>query len=364
MKKFDLYLPQFHEIQENNIWWGKGFTEWTNVKNAKSLYKGHLEGYFPIDNNYYDLLNKDTMKWQNDLARKYKIDGFIYYHYYFMGKKIMEKPLENLLKWKDIKQKFFFCWANHSWKKSVDGIQTILIEQKYGTREDWEKHFLYLLSFFKDARYEKKNGKPMLMIFDSNFSEYDEMLNYFDQRCRQEGFKGILIVKTCMRHHKSEEELADNREELLYLREPEYSYRAWREQYEKTLNYPIRIIKHKISQIIHWGCPVYKYSGDIIYDYMLRTNKDYTKIVPGIFFSWDNTIRHGKRGYIIEECSKEKFFQYMEYIQNSEYVFINAWNEWAEGMVLEPTEKNGYKYLEWIKEWTEKNAKETEKMET
>ena len=364
MKKFAIHLPQFHEIEENNIWWGKGFTEWTNVKNAKSLYKGHLEGYFPLNNNYYDLMKKSTMEWQKHLENQYDIDGFIYYHYYFNGKSIMEKPLENLLRWRDIKQKYFFCWANHSWVKSVDGKKTILIKQEYGVTKDWEKHFVYLLSFFKDERYEKKHNKPLFMIFKPNFDEYEDMMNYFNRRCKEEGFDGIYIIKTCQWPNESENPLADNRSEMFYLREPEYSYRAWRQKYEKTIHYPVEIIKHKLNQKLHLGCPVYRYSGDEIYDYMLKIKRDYKKIIPGIFFSWDSTVRHGKRGYIIEECSKDKFFEYMDYICDSEYVFINAWNEWSEGMILEPTERNGYKYLEWIKEWTEKNAKETEKMET
>ena len=112
MKKFAIFLPQFHEIEENNKWWGKGFTEWTNVRNAKPLYKGHEQPKQPLNGDYYNLLEKETVRKQTQLLNEYGLDGFVYYHYYFCGKKIMEKPAENLLKWKDIDQKFFFCWAN------------------------------------------------------------------------------------------------------------------------------------------------------------------------------------------------------------------------------------------------------------
>ena len=133
MKKFAFFLPQFHEIPENDKWWGKGFTEWTNVKNARSLFKGHVQPKHPLNDNYYNLLDKSTVEWQTKLMNQYGIDGFIYYHYYFTGKLLLEKPAENLLKWKDIPQNFFFCWANHTWNRSWEGKTDILLEQKYGT---------------------------------------------------------------------------------------------------------------------------------------------------------------------------------------------------------------------------------------
>ena len=181
MKKFAFFLPQFHEIPENDEWWGKGFTEWTNVKDAKPLYKGHQQPKHPMNNNYYNLLHKNVVEWQTELMNKSGLDGFIYYHYYFTGKKLLEKPAENLLKWKDIPQRFFFCWANHTWNRSWEGKKTILLEQTYGTKDDWEKHFQYLLPLFKDDRYEKRDNKPLLMIFISQFNEKNNMFQYFDK---------------------------------------------------------------------------------------------------------------------------------------------------------------------------------------
>ena len=145
MKKFAFYLPQFHEIEDNNRWWGKGFTEWTHVRQARPLYKGHIQPIKPFNNNYYNLLEKQTVEWQNDLMHKYKIDGLIYYHYYFCGKTLLEKPAENLLKWKEIDQPFFFCWANHTWYKAKNKTRKALIEQQYGNEKDWANHFSYLL---------------------------------------------------------------------------------------------------------------------------------------------------------------------------------------------------------------------------
>ena len=126
------------------MWWGKGFTEWTNVKKAKPLFDGHKQPKEPINDNYYNLTNVNTLKWQASLAKEYSIDGMIFYHYYFNGKKLLEKPAEILLENKDIPMNFFFCWANHSWIRSWEGTRELLIEQLYGTEADWNKHFLYL----------------------------------------------------------------------------------------------------------------------------------------------------------------------------------------------------------------------------
>ena len=162
MRWFAFYLPQFHETKENNEWWGKGFTEWTHVNGAKSLYKGHRQPIAPLDKNYYDLMNKESVEWQTSLMHQYGVDGLVYYHYYFRGQKLLEKPAENLLKWTDIDQPFFFCWANHTWYQAINGVKKVLREQTYGTQEDWDDHFQYLLPFFRDDRYEKIDNKPVL----------------------------------------------------------------------------------------------------------------------------------------------------------------------------------------------------------
>ena len=137
LKKFAFFLPQFHEIPENDEWWGKGFTEWVNVKSAKPMYRGHKQPKEPQGDNYYCLLDKSTVEWQTKLLEDYRVDGLIYYHYYFQGKKLLEKPAENLLRWKDINQKFFFCWANHTWYRSWNGSREVLIQQNYGDIGDW-----------------------------------------------------------------------------------------------------------------------------------------------------------------------------------------------------------------------------------
>ncbi len=352
MKIFAYYLPQFHCIPENDEWWGKGFTEWVNVKKAKPLFKKHIQPKIPLNNNYYSLDNVDTLKWQENLLKKYKVDGLIFYHYYFTGKKILEKPAEMLLSNKDIDIEFFFCWANHSWFRSWEGSKELLLEQKYGKEKEWEEHFNYLLPFFKDSRYQKRNNMPLLLIFNSKFAEKKEMFSFFDKKCKENGFNGICIIETYQTSNWKN--LINNDidySRLIHLREPTYIL----DQYKHTLlSIPKRTI-NKLKALSHTFNikNIIIYNGDKLLKLMCKNYESNNNVIRGLFFEWDNTPRHSYRGYIITPVKKDNFVKYMNLIKNDEFVFINAWNEWAEGMMLEPTEQNGYKYLEWIKEWKE-----------
>ena len=361
MKKFAFYLPQFHEIKENNEWWGKGFTEWTNVKKAESLFKGHIQPKHPLNDNYYNLLNKDTVVWQTELMKKYKVDGMIYYHYYFEGKHLLEKPAENLLHWKDIEQPFFFCWANHTWNRSWEGTTEVLLEQTYGGKESWERHFEYLLPFFKDSRYEKCDNKPVFMLFISDFKERKDMFEFFDKKCKENGFDGIYLIETFGGKGQWPDNLqmftADKcaQTEKIFIRE--YSLSIERYVGMKRY-YPRRIVDklHKTCNHLIGKQFVTHYRGDDLYNIIINNEPYGEQYVHGLSLEWDNTPRHKTRGYIVSSPSKKMFFKALDKCSDGEYVFINAWNEWAEGMILEPTKDNGYKYLEWIKEWSEKNV--------
>lgn len=359
MRWFAMYLPQFHETAENNEWWGKGFTEWTHVNAAKPLYKGHRQPIAPKDGNYYNLMDKETVRWQTNLMKRYGVDGFVYYHYYFRGQKLLEKPAENLLEWTDIDQPFFFCWANHTWYQAKNGVKKVLREQTYGTQEDWEDHFRYLLPFFRDNRYEKIENKPVFMIYVTNFPEKHQMVDYFDRRCREEGFAGIYTIETFSDSSKPEN-YADFKENTcqqtkkIYIREPAVSNGILNAGRRIS---PVRVVKKVLRTLSHKGIIswVDKYSGDVLYRIMRNDVPRGEDTCHGAFFSWDNTPRHGVRGYVITPPSKESFMRYADSVKDDDYVFINAWNEWAEGMILEPTTHDGYKYLSWIKEWNDKN---------
>ena len=177
MKTIAMFLPQFHRVKENDEWWGEGYTDWMAVKNAQKLFDEHYQPREPLQENYYDLLDKKTFEWQAGLMHKYDIDGLCFYHYYFKdGKKILEKPAENLLQWKDVDMPFCFCWDNTPWARTWSTIgekaiwsdkyekkydqegNGILLEQSYGGEKEWREHFQYLLPFFKDNRYLKKKN--------------------------------------------------------------------------------------------------------------------------------------------------------------------------------------------------------------
>ena len=214
MKILAMYLPQFHRVKENDEWWGQGFTEWTSVRAATPLYADHFQPRVPMQENYYDLMQKETMEWQADLMQTYGIDGMCFYHYWFRdGRQILEKPAENLLGWKDINMPFCFCWANETWARSWSKLNSknswanifeeekqesdsgILLEQNYGNESDWEKHFQYLLPFFKDKRYIKINNSPVFVIYKtSQITCLAEMLQLWNIWARENGFDGIYII--------------------------------------------------------------------------------------------------------------------------------------------------------------------------
>ena len=362
MKKFCFYLPQFHEIEENNIWWGDGFTEWTNVKNGKPLFFRHKQPKVPLNDNYYDLLDKDVVKWQTDLIHEYNIDGFIYYHYYFEnGKLLLEKPVANLLKNKDIDQNFFFCWANHTWYRSWEGSKEVLIEQKYGNKDEWERHFKYLLPYFKDERYEKHNNMPLFMVFNSEIPNKNEMFEYLNKRSIEEGFNGIYFIEGFLDGKYTWPNDLNNAinnmslySKKLFLREPNTALDIYNTKLIYKFNKIFKKIYKTINHIIGNEMPSF-YSGNVLYK-LINSEPINSKLIHGLFFEWDNTPRHSKRGYIITPPKKSKFLKLMKKYVNEEYVFINAWNEWAEGMMLEPTKENGYKYLEWISEIDNKSV--------
>lgn len=345
MEIYAYYLPQFHQVPENDLWWGTGFTEWTNVKAAKPLFAGHRQPKEPLGDNYYNLLDYDTVKWQTDIAKQYGIDGFVYYHYYFNGKLLLEKPAENFLKWTDIRHSFYFCWANHSWYKSVDGNKELLLEQTYGSEADWRKHFEYLLPFFKDSRYKKIDNKPVFMIFQPRFPHKRHMLRKFERWCKEEGFSGIYYIESALVMLPTKL-LLPGAADAYVLREFNHS-RFFMDYLSSKKGISYRNIAGSGQKL-----PVY--DGNGIYDIMIKRAKRHKKVVHALCFAWDNTPRHGKSGYVVMPPDKDMVMKYLECVRDDDMLLINAWNEWAEGMVLEPTKEEGFRYLEWIREWKDR----------
>lgn len=355
VKIIAFYLPQFHPIPENDKWWGKGFTEWTNVKKAKPLWEGHYQPKVPLNDNYYSLLDSSTLEMQCDMAKKYGVYGFCYYHYWFgNGKKLLEKPAEIMLESKKIDLPFCFSWANENWSRNWDGgNREIMVKQDYGDRESWEIHLQYLLPFFKDDRYIKIDGNPVFIIYKPELIDsFDEMVAYWKNRIREFGFSDICIMSQYPNVFRHEEKKYNLDYKIKF--EPMYSNCHYQDRnwFERKLTALKLGVKRKDGLTIR--------NYDKQWRYILEKEDRGGNIIPGAFVDWDNTARNVK-GTAFIGATPEKFKKYMsqliKQIVNGEYstnlLFINAWNEWGEGCYLEPDEKNHYQYLEAIRDLME-----------
>lgn len=370
VKIIPFYLPQYHTIPLNDRCWGKGFTEWTNVRKAEPLFEGHNQPKIPLDNNYYNLLDDEVKIWQVDLAKKYGIFGFCYYHYWFKdGKRLLEKPAEQMLANKNVDLPFCFCWANENWSKNWDGGNCeIIMEQEYGDEKDWELHFQYLLAFFKDERYITIDGKPLFVIYKpEQIIDVYQMVSYFRKRAVEEGFPGICLAFQFPSYYADmfyREDVFDYRIEF----EPVYSRNVKAMQAPGTSG-KVKMLRKTLGENVvsayrrkkqqkgsGWGKPLYAsmYFYDETWETILNAEwKD--DFIPGCFVDWDNTPRN-KHGLLFQGFSIDKFAFYMKQLvkraenERKPMIFINAWNEWGEGAFLEPDEKYGYKKLEAIKD--------------
>lgn len=345
MKVIAMYLPQFHKVPENDRWWGEGFTDWVSAKEAKPLYEGHYQPHIPLNNNYYDLMDKKTMEWQTDLMHKYGVDGMCMYHYWFEnGRRILEKPAENLLKWQDIDMPFCFSWANETWARSWANIkdsntwsnvkespmnqEKILLNQNYGDVHAWKEHFEYLCRFFQDERYIKIDGKPVFLIYRVNLVDcLQEMLECWRKWSLEKGFKGLYIIGS---------NLAGN--ELQYLDA---------ELYHEPLKNSRNLIENDFTSYVKRI--EYKDVWENIINQVPQKRTFY-----GGFVGYDDTPRRGTEGLVVENTSPQMFGKYLKMLMKknamhgNDITFINAWNEWGEGMHLEPDSKYGYNFLEQI----------------
>lgn len=342
------HLPQFHCIKENDEWWGKGFTEWVNTKKAEPLFDGHYQPRVPLGDNYYDLTEEDTLSWQFGLARKYGISAFCYYHYWFNGKLMLQKPLE-IMRRIQSRVDYFFCWANEPWTRAWEGSKQVLVEQQYGSQEEWQAHFDYLVGFFSDERYKKIDGKPVFILYRSNnIPNCKEMIEYWDGCCKKTGFNGIYIIEE--RNNFQTESACKNAKAILDF-EPMFTIthkRSIPQRFRDKL-FALAFNKKTDSNML-----VFDY--DTIWQTILkRKYPQGKKHYIGAFVDWDNSARKGKNATVIRGYTPQKFEKYlrMQYERcqgmDCRLLFINAWNEWGEGAYLEPDELYGYKNLEIIK---------------
>jgi hypothetical protein len=362
-KIFAAYLPQYHEIPENNEFWGDGFTDWVGVKNAKPQYEGHIQPKIPLNNNFYDLSDVNVLKWQAELAKKYNIDGFNIYHYWFKdGHKVLEKPAENLLSHPEIDINYFFSWDNTSWVRSWSNIignawapsfdgekkpeKKVLLELDYGDESAWKQHFDYLLPFFKDERYLKINNKPVFALMRTADDDIlKKMQEYWNRLAQQNGFAGVFLitgVKRFMNHC-----ILDSQ----FVYQPIFS--AW----GKRASIDARLEKYLHIKAKGDGGVKYKYDFENVWKKIIQYSKKNKN--KNLYFcgtvGYDDTPRRGSKAAVLVNQSPEILEKYFEKLyslcceSNREFVLLTAWNEWGEGAYLEPDENDGYAYLQAIK---------------
>jgi len=363
-KLIAIYFPQFHSIPENNIWWGKDFTDWNLVKNAKPLFQSHQQPKIPFNNNYYNPCKPDVLQRQVEMAKDYGIYGFMFYHYWFDGKLILEKPIETFLQHKEMDLHFSLSWANASWTRQWLGNNEILLEQKHlPEKKLWKMHFDYLLPFFKDKRYIYIDGKPIFSIFCPDIIKHDnEMFNYWNELAITAGLIGIYYI-AMKSFNFPKPQFLQNYDAVLKFQPRETNNLIKKGKvFDKKM---FRLLPERIQ--LYLGSLKRKFSS---YTYILSTEmwesilknayiNDYKKykleVFESAYFSWDNTARYGKRAIIYSELTAKQKKEYLTFLyekaksKNSSYIFFNAWNEWSESAYLEPDEKSGFENLEIVK---------------
>ena len=353
-----IYLPQYHPIAENDKWWGKGFTEWTNVGKAKPLFKGHYQPRVPADLGYYDLRMPEIREAQARMAYDAGIEGFMYWHYYFgNGKKVLDLPFNEVLK--SGKPDFPFClgWANHSWttrtwtKDKFGHKNEMIIEQLYPGETDHINHFYSLLPAFKDKRYLKVNDEPIFVVYSPlDIPNATEFIQLWKKLAIENGLKGIHFVGLIGGWIENYQKVLDIGFDAII------PGNMWIAE-SKAKGKWIKLIEHKIRQKFpEIVLDKYKYK-DIIKHYFTEFDK-HDNAYPSIIPQWDRSARSGRKSIIYTGATPGLFKMHIEEAlqiiekkpDEKKILFLRSWNEWAEGNYVEPDLKFGHGFLESIRE--------------
>ena len=363
IKPIAIYLPQFHPIPENDEWWGKGFTEWTNVTKAKPRFEGHYQPHLPADLGFYDLRLEEARMAQEQMAKNYSIHGFCYYHYWFNGKRMLHEPLDRKINNQKEDLPFMMCWANENWTRTWDGADhQVLLKQEYSFDDDLA-HIKHLIPYFTDSRYLKVNGKPIFIIYRPRlFPDVKKTIALWRKEVKKAGFPDIYIGFAQNNEHSFSPK--EKGFDFGFQFQPNFGSQSNGIPYGIT---KMKILKNKLKVIL--GYRIKKKLGiqlerfNYYFDYFnyskiqmqLSFKKD---VYPGITPMWDNSARRKESPFMLHDSTPEKYKNWLRYIKENypweavpeNFLFINAWNEWAEGNHLESCQKWGTAYLEATKE--------------
>lgn len=362
VRLFAHYLPQFHPIPENDRWWGKGFTEWTNVGKAARMFRGQYQPRVPADLGYYDLRVPEVRAAQAQMAQEHGIEGFCYWHYWFAGKRLLERPFNEVLESGEPRFPFCLAWANQTWTGIWHGAPgRVLIEQTYPGVEDYKLHFDALLESFRDERYIKVDGKPVFLVYDpAALPRPTVFSDVWRDLAAKAGLKGLYLIGNTWDpswvpgDHGFDAALLDNLS-IIRGKLDHFSRRSGRSAKLALKRFINRNLKRLPFEALHRPT-VYSYR-DVVdvehFDYNALFDQ-YPVVIP----NWDNTPRSGKNGIVFHGSTPELFRiqlrNAIDRVKNREtdkrIVFIKSWNEWAEGNHLEPDLKFGMGYLDVVKE--------------
>ena len=350
------HLPQFHPIAENDEWWGKGFTEWTNVVKATPRFPGHYQPHLPADLGFYDLRLPEARAAQAELAASYGIHGFCYYHYWFNGRQVLERPVNEILKSGEPNFPFCLCWANEPWSRRWDGSNTeVLLEQRYSPSDDLA-HIRALIPFFLDPRYIRVMNRPFLAVYRaSELPDPQRTADLWRREVERAGLKGIFLVRV-----ESHNESGDSRNigfDSSLEFEPRWSALGRFQIFRRKWWH-----RHKLGT----GEPVFR--DNVVFKYEDLVRRALTEPfpayprIPCVCPGWDNSPRRKTGAVIFLDSTPGLYEGWLREIVNRQaartrvegnsgispesLIFINAWNEWAEGNHLEPCQKWGGAYLE------------------
>lgn len=333
MKIIAHHLPQFHEFEPNSTWWGKGFTEWTCVNRGRSSRPEHRIKKPHKDIGHYSLLDPEMRKIQGELAKKYSVHGFCYYHYWFGDTVLMDTPLQLMLQDGYPDLPFCFSWANEPWTRRMNGGTGELLQpNNYGDVDEWERHLQYLLPFFKNHNYITIDNKPLFVIYRvSQIPKHKERFDYWRGRLKQEGFDGMFVLMTIGN-------FSDDYQSMCGAVDASMDF------------HPAFLWQQKmISEVINNYA---YYDMEKAYQRIIDSPQIHQRHFRGTMVGFDSSPRSPLRSNVFINGSPEMFGEHLVKLMGEtkeEFIFVNAWNEWGEGCALEPEEIDGYRYLEQVK---------------